>query len=48
MDLPGESLGVVAYAAGDLRDPEDAYRGFRGRLPEPEALLRQRGLMNDA
>ena len=31
-------------SAGDLRDPEDAYRRFRGRLPTPDALLRQRGL----
>ena len=22
------------YAAGNLRDPEDAYRGFRNRLPD--------------
>ena len=32
------------YAAGNLRDPSDAYVGFRGRLPTPEALLRKRGL----
>ena len=38
-------LRDYVYAAGDLRDPEEAYRGFRGRLPSPEALLRQRGLL---
>ncbi|MBV9078857.1 MAG: M3 family metallopeptidase [Methylobacteriaceae bacterium] len=32
------------YAAGDLRDPAEAYLAFRGRPPRPEALLRQRGL----
>jgi peptidyl-dipeptidase Dcp len=32
------------YAAGNLRDPAEAYVGFRGRLPTPEALLRKRGL----
>ncbi len=32
------------YAAGNRRDPAEAYAGFRGRLPTPEALLRKRGL----
>ena len=32
------------YAAGGSRDPADAYRAFRGRLPTPEALLEKRGL----
>jgi peptidyl-dipeptidase Dcp len=39
-----ERLKQYVYAAGDLRDPDEAYRLFRGRLPSPEALLRQRGL----
>ncbi|WP_299559010.1 M3 family metallopeptidase [Enterovirga sp.] len=39
-----ERLRRFVYAAGDLRDPKDAYTAFRGRLPSPEALLRQRGL----
>jgi peptidyl-dipeptidase Dcp len=30
-------------AAGGSRDPADAYRAFRGRAPEPDALLRKRG-----
>ena len=32
-------------AAGGSRDPEDAYVAFRGREPEPDALLRRRGLL---
>jgi peptidyl-dipeptidase Dcp len=32
------------YAAGGSRDPADAYRAFRGRLPNADALLRKRGL----
>ncbi|MET0746396.1 MAG: M3 family metallopeptidase, partial [Microvirga sp.] len=32
------------YAAGNLRDPAEAYIAFRGRLPTPDALLAQRGL----
>ncbi|MEJ0095742.1 MAG: M3 family metallopeptidase [Methylocella sp.] len=37
-------LHEFVYAAGDSRDPEAAYRNFRGRAPTPEALLRKRGL----
>jgi peptidyl-dipeptidase Dcp len=33
------------YSSGGSRDPEDAYIAFRGREPEPEALLRRRGLL---
>jgi peptidyl-dipeptidase Dcp len=33
------------YSSGGSRDPEDAYIAFRGREPEPEALLRRRGLV---
>ena len=36
------------YAAGGKRDPADAYRAFRGRLPTPEALLEKRGLAPSA
>jgi len=32
------------YSAGGKRDPADAYKAFRGRLPTPEALLQKRGL----
>jgi peptidyl-dipeptidase Dcp len=37
-------LRETIYAAGGARDPADAYKAFRGRLPNPEALLRKRGL----
>jgi peptidyl-dipeptidase Dcp len=33
------------YSSGGSRDPEDAYVTFRGREPEPDALLRRRGLL---
>ena len=33
------------YSSGGSRDPEEAYIAFRGREPEPEALLRRRGLL---
>jgi peptidyl-dipeptidase Dcp len=36
------------YSAGNLRDPAEAYKAFRGRLPSPEALLRKRGLVDAA
>jgi peptidyl-dipeptidase Dcp len=32
------------YAAGNLRDPTEAYGAFRGRMPVIDALLRKRGL----
>ena len=35
------------YSAGNLRDPVEAYKAFRGRLPAVDALLKKRGL-NDA
>jgi len=31
------------HSSGGSRDPEDAYVAFRGREPEPDALLRRRG-----
>jgi peptidyl-dipeptidase Dcp len=34
------------YSSGGSRDPEDAYIAFRGRKPEPDALLRRRGLLD--
>jgi peptidyl-dipeptidase Dcp len=36
-------LQETIYAAGGSRDPADAYKAFRGRLPSPDALLRKRG-----
>lgn len=35
------------YSSGGSRDPEDAYVAFRGRKPEPDALLRRRGLLSE-
>ena len=37
-----ERLKRFVYAAGNLREPEAAYRAFRGRDPSPDALLRKR------
>ncbi len=34
------------YAAGGSRDPADLYRAFRGRLPNADGLLKQRGLLD--
>jgi peptidyl-dipeptidase Dcp len=38
-------LRDTIYAAGGARDPAEAYKAFRGRLPSPDALLRKRGLV---
>ena len=40
-----ERLRRFVYAAGNLRDPEEAYRAFRGRDPDANALLLKRGLV---
>ena len=37
-------LHDFVYSAGYLRDPAEAYKAFRGRMPTPEALLKKRGL----
>lgn len=34
------------YSSGGSVDPEAAYVAFRGREPEPDALLRRRGLLD--
>jgi len=39
-------LHDYVYAAGNSRDPAEAYVAFRGALPGPDALLRKRGLLN--
>jgi len=41
-------LREFIYGAGNLRDPAEAYKGFRGRLPAVDALLKKRGLANSA
>jgi peptidyl-dipeptidase Dcp len=43
-----ERLRGDVYAAGGSRDPADAYKAFRGRLPTPDALLRKRGFAEAA
>jgi peptidyl-dipeptidase Dcp len=37
-------LREFIYSAGNLRDPVEAYKAFRGRLPSVDALLKKRGL----
>jgi peptidyl-dipeptidase Dcp len=37
-------LREFIYGAGNLRDPAEAYKAFRGRLPAVDALLKKRGL----
>ena len=32
------------YAVGGSIDPEDTYKAFRGKLPDPEAMLKKKGL----
>jgi peptidyl-dipeptidase Dcp len=41
-------LHDFVYAAGGSRDPADAYKAFRGRLPSADALLRKRGFAEAA
>ncbi len=41
-------LREAIYAAGGSRDPVEAYKKFRGRLPSADALLRKRGLLEPA
>ncbi len=43
-----ERLRDFIYSAGNLRDPTEAYKAFRGRLPSVDALLKKRGLVEVA
>ena len=43
-----ERLRKTIYAAGGARDPAEAYKAFRGRLPSAQALLRKRGFAETA
>ena len=43
-----ERLREFIYGAGNLRDPAEAYKAFRGRLPAVDALLKKRGLADAA
>ena len=36
------------YAAGGARDPSEAYRAFRGRMPAVDPLLKKRGLIAES
>jgi len=36
------------YTAGNLREPAEAYKSFRGKLPTVDALLKKRGLADVA
>ena len=38
-----QRLKKYIYAAGNSRDPADAYIAFRGRPPEISGLLKHRG-----
>ena len=38
-------LKDFVYSAGYLREPAEAYQRFRGRLPDPQALMKKRGLI---
>jgi peptidyl-dipeptidase Dcp len=43
-----QRLRDFIYSAGNLRDPAEAYKAFRGRLPSVDALLKKRGLVDVA
>jgi peptidyl-dipeptidase Dcp len=43
-----EKLRRYIYAAGHARDPDEAYKLFRGKLPSVDALLKKRGLKEAA
>jgi peptidyl-dipeptidase Dcp len=43
-----QRLRDYIYGAGNLRDPAEAYKAFRGRLPTVDALLKKRGLADVA
>jgi peptidyl-dipeptidase Dcp len=37
-------LRTHVYSAGGSRDPAELYQAFRGRMPDPTAMLEKRGL----
>jgi len=43
-----QRLRDYIYSAGNLRDPAEAYKAFRGKLPSVDALLKKRGLADAA
>ena len=42
-----EAAARLVYSAGARQDPEIAYRSFRGRDPDVDALLRKRGFLGE-
>jgi len=42
----GRDFRQKVLEVGDSKDPEQVFRDFRGRAPEPEALLRRLGLIS--
>jgi peptidyl-dipeptidase Dcp len=40
-----EKLRKHIYSAGGSADPEALYTAFRGRMPSPDAMMEQRGLV---
>jgi peptidyl-dipeptidase Dcp len=43
-----EKLHRYIYSSGGSMDPAEAYRAFRGRMPDIGALLEKRGLKSEA
>jgi peptidyl-dipeptidase Dcp len=43
-----EKLHRYIYSSGGSMDPAEAYRAFRGRMPDIGALLEKRGLKTEA
>ena len=39
-----ERLHRHIYGAGGSVDPEDAYKAFRGKMPDATAMLKKKGL----
>jgi peptidyl-dipeptidase Dcp len=46
--VTAKKLHEHVYSAGGARDPTELYLAFRGRLPQPDGLLRRRGLLDAA
>ncbi len=40
-----ERLHLFVYSSGGSMDPEDAYKAFRGKMPNADAMLAKRGLI---
>jgi peptidyl-dipeptidase Dcp len=40
-----ERLHRFVYSSGGSMDPEDAYKAFRGKMPNADAMLAKRGLI---